>query len=203
MEVSCFSFGIAGVAAFQFVIKPAQGLINDLRKMSQLDAQVLNQSPYTPSASGKLSPAQVQRLMGVQQQVLGELGDQFSKVEHRFNQLTKKAAEQHQIDYRQMLDVLRDSSSLISQAKRIQVKALNAQGFSLEEYGWVRQQAYSGLGLGVPTVKPEAVLDQLGKGDLKAVLELVQSPKSTHNTKLVEPLKNELERYYPFTWFGL
>lgn len=195
--------GIAGVAAFQFVIKPAQSLVGELRKVTQLDGQVLNQMPYTPPPNGKLSPAQVQRLIKVQRQVRGELGERFARVERRFNQLTEKASGQNQIDYRQMLDLFRDSSSLIVQAKPIQVKALNVQRFSLEEYRWVRQQAYSGLGLGVPNVNPQTLLEQIGKGDLNAVLELVQSPKSSQNSALVNPLRDELESYYPLTWFGM
>jgi hypothetical protein len=194
--------GIAGVAAFQFVIKPAQRLVNDLRKATQFDAQVQKQAPYTPPVGG-LSQAQVKRLLTVQRQVTSALGERFSKVERRFSELTQKASGQDQIDYRQMLDLFRDSGALIVEAKQLQVRALNAQGFSLEEYRWVRQQAYSGLGLGVPNVKPEDLLDQIARGDLKAVLELVRSPESTVNSRLVEPSRKELESYYPFTWFGM
>jgi hypothetical protein len=195
--------GIAGVLAFQFVIKPAQSLIADLRQVAQLDARVLKQTPYTPPGHGKISQEQLGRLMQVQRQVQSGLGERFSKVERRFKELTQKVGKQQQLDYRQMLDLFRDSGSLITEAKALQVKALNAQGFSPQEYGWVRQQAYSGLGLGVPNLDPQKMLEQIGKGDVNAVLELVKSPESPQNTRLVEPLRTELERYYPLTWFGL
>lgn len=202
----CFGFllflGVAGWAAYNWLVRPAQTLVNDFRQVIALDKKVDKQTPYTPTGT-QLSPKQVERFLSVQRSVKGQLGERYKRLETRLNQLAQQSEGKITLDYRSALDLFRDSGSLVVDAKQIQVKALNQQGFSAEEYRWVRGQIYSSLGFGIPNLDTQEVLRQIGKGDFNPTVELLRNKPLPANTRLVEPHREELTGYYPFTWFGL
>jgi hypothetical protein len=195
--------GVLSVGAYFFLIRPAQSLLHEFTQVFQLDAEVKNKAPYTPPASGRPSPDQVQRFVRVAREVHQGLGARFTALEGRLERLGQQVAGRAQLDYRAALDLFRDSGTLITEAKRLQVQALNRQGFSPQEYAWVRSQVYSALGYGVPELNPQEILRQIGSGEFNTKVALNRSPSSQATTRLVEPYRQELERYYPFTWFGL
>jgi hypothetical protein len=195
--------GLAGWAAYSFLIRPAQALVNDFRQIVLLDRQVERQTAFTPPANNLLSSDQVQRMLRVQRTVRQQLGERFQRVEARLNQLANQQVGQLTLDYRAALDLFRDSRGLVLDAKRIQVEALNAQGFSLEEYNWVRSQVYAALGLGLPNLDPGEILRQIGTGNFNPRVDLLVVEAPAANVQLVEPFRQELKAYYPLTWFGL
>lgn len=195
--------GVLGWLANTFVIQPARALVQDFRQLVQLESKVQRQEPYRPPASGQLSPSQVQRLLRVQRAVKEGLGSRYVGIEARLRQLSDRFSSQQQLDYRAALDLFRDSGALILDAKRIQVEGLNAQGFTLEEYRWVRSQVYGALELGVPRLDPQKLLSQIASGDFNPQTALEAPPSSPANRKLVRPYAKELRDFYAFTWFGL
>jgi len=207
MMFGCFGLllvaGALSVGAYFFLIRPAQALLNGFTQVFRLDSEIKNKTPYTPPASGQPTLDQVQRFVRVAREVRQGLGVRFSTIEDRLNQLTQHATGQAQLDYRAALDLFRDSGALITEAKRFQVEALNRHNFSVEEYAWVRSQVYSALGYGVPALNPQEILRQIGSGDFNPKVALNRSPSSQATARLVEPHRQELEAYYPFTWFGL
>lgn len=194
---------LAGWAAYVFLVRPAQTLVNDFRQIIALDNDVLRQTAYAPPANGQLSLEQVQRFVQVQRSVKQQLGERYRRVEARLNQLANQQVGQPTLDYRTALDLFREGSSLVREAKRLQVQALNRYNFSLEEYAWVRAQVYAALGYGVPELNPQEILRQIGAGDFNPRVELSKPEAPAANVRLVEPFRAELVSYYPFTWFGL
>lgn len=195
--------GLAGWAAYSFLIRPAQALVNDFRQIVLLDRQVERQTAFTPPANNQLTSEQVQRLLQVQRTVRQQLGERYQRVEARLSQLANQQVGQLTLDYRSVLDLFRDSRGLVLDGKRMQVEALNAQGFSLEEYHWVRGQVYAALGLGVPNLDPGEILRQIGTGNFNPRVDLLVVAAPAANVQLVEPFRQELKAYYPLTWFGL
>ncbi len=205
--LGCFGFllflGLAGWAAYSFLIRPAQTLVNDFRQIIALDNQVRRQTAYTPPVGGLLNPNQVQRFLQVQRSVKQQLGERYQRVEARLNQLANQQGGQLVLDYRTALDLFREGGSLVLEAKGIQVQALNRQDFSPEEYAWVRAQVYAALGFGVPNLNPQEILRQIGARDFNPRVELTRPEAPVANVRLVEPYRDELVSYYPFTWFGM
>ena len=203
----CFGFlvamGIAGWAAWVFLIQPAQSLVNQFQQVIGLERTIQNQQPYTAPASKQLTQAQVQRFVQVQSEVKRELGQRYQRIEARLNQLANQQVGQLSLDYRTALDLFTDSGTLIVDAKKIQVAAVNRARFSAEEYTWVRNQAYAALGYGIPTINPQEVLRQIANRDFNTTVTLPKPDAPAANVRLVEPFRNELVSYYPFTWFGL
>lgn len=195
--------GLGGWAAYVWLIRPAQSLVNDFRQVINLDKQVQKQSAYKPPANNLLSSSQVNRFVKVQREVRGQLGERYKKIEARLNQLSKQQEGQGTLDYRAALDLFRASGSLMVEAKKIQVKLVNQQDFSVAEYRWVKAQVYSALGLGIPNLNPSEILRQIAGRDFQPKVDLQKNPAPAANVKLVEPYRKELEAYYPFTWFGL
>ncbi|MCS7059033.1 MAG: hypothetical protein NZ849_04525 [Meiothermus sp.] len=194
---------LGGWAAYVFLVRPAQNLVNELRQVIVMDQGVKNQSPYRPPADDRLSKEQVEQLLRVQRQVKQGLGERYQRIAARLDQLARQQVGQFTLDYRTALDLFRDSSALIVEAKRLQVEALNQEGLSPEEYAWIKRQVYSALGLGLPQLDPSEVLRQIGAGDFNPRVEMERPQASSDNEKLVEPHREELLSYYPFTWFGL
>lgn len=202
----CFGFllflGVGGWAFYNWLVRPVQALVNDFRQVTTLDQKVEKQTPYTP-AGEQLSPRQLERFLKVQRSVKDQLGERYQRLEARLNQLATQSQGKITLDYRSALDLFRDSGSLIVDAKKLQVQALNQQGFSAEEYRWVRNQIYGSLGLGIPKIDTQEILRQIGNGDFNPKVDLLNNKPIPANTRLVEPYRNELTGYYPFTWFSL
>lgn len=207
LTIGCLGFLVllllGGWAAYTWIVRPAQALLSDFRQVITLDQGVKRQNPYTAPPNGQLTQAQVERLIRVQRAVKEQLGARWSGLEARFNQLTQSQGGSSSLDYRKALDLFRESGSLIVDAKRIQVAALNAQGFSAQEYAWVRGQVYAALGLGLPKLDPAEILRQINSRNFNPQVALQKPQAPPANVRLVQPFKAELEAYYPFTWFGL
>jgi hypothetical protein len=193
--------GLGGWAAYTFLIRPSQALVQSLQAMVQADKRITVQTPYTPG--GALTSDQLGRFEQVQAQVKRELGAQFTELEKRLNQLATNQEGRLTLDYRAALDLFGDSAQTLLKAKDLQIAALNAQNFSAQEYAWVRSQVYSALGLGVPNLNPEEILRQIANRDFNPTVQLVQSEVSRLTRDLVAPLRQELLPFYPLTWFGL
>ena len=195
--------GALGVGVYFLLIRPAQALLGEFTQVFRLEQEVRDQRPYTPPPGAPLSPDQVQRFVRVQREVRQGLGARFTALEGRLEQLSQQVGGRAQLDYRVALDLFRDSGALVTEAKRLQVQALNRHGFSVGEYAWVRREVYSALGYGVPTLNPQEILRQIGSGDFNPKVDLSRSPAPQASLRLGEPYRQELQRYYPLTWFGL
>ncbi|MGI9175298.1 MAG: hypothetical protein ACR2GR_08270 [Rhodothermales bacterium] len=96
---------------------------------------------------------------------------------------------------------------VITEAKRIQVEALNRQDFSLEEYAWVRREAYRAAGLPVLNVGLMEAVEAAQNGNTEALTQQTLSGDSLSapepNRRLVQAHQEQLERMAGLAFFGL
>lgn len=202
-----------GVAFYYFVWTPGRALIASgteafatIEELGRLEEGIEDRSPYTPPADRRLTAAQVDRLIAVQQSVRGDLGSSFEELEARYDSRTGGDTDP---SIREVLGFWRDLGGLATEAKRRQVEALNEQGFSLAEYEWVREQAYLALGMETLAVGLDDVVTAARDGGLSGMEELSRRREQAdqavppENRALVEPHREQLAEWAPLALLGL
>lgn len=146
---------LGGGVLWWFVLRPAwnagsefMGAATQFAEIAQIEMKVGNRTPYTPPADDTIPADALQRFVAVQQALQVQVGDKLRLLEGKYRELTARNQTQDgEPGLTEVLGAYGDLFGLIRDAKVAQVDALNAQGMSLEEYRWVRTQAYSALGL--------------------------------------------------------
>lgn len=140
--------GVAAAGVAYYVYRQVSHTIaqfSGFAELPELEARVQNKSPYRPPASEQLTEAQVQKLAQVQSAVRQRLGQRM----HDFEAKYKILLDKQKADVTDAPAVIRAYGELAStwmDAKRMQIDALNAAQLSIEEYRWIREQAYRALG---------------------------------------------------------
>jgi len=205
-----------GVLLYQFVYKPgrealqaggeALGSLSRLEEVAALDEGVTDRSPFPPPADGLLTAGQVERFVAVQRRVREQMGPRLERLESRVDPERRGGGEP---GFREAATLWRDLGDLALDAKRAQVDAVNAAGFSLDEYRWVREQVYTALGLEALTFGLDEALEMARQGGIQGVDDLARQrqalddPARDHNLALVEPYRGELEEWAPLALLGL
>ncbi len=189
-----------GLAAYWFVGRPALNAINagrDLVKIQQLEGRVSDRSTFSAPADGVLTATQLDRYLAVNRQLRSDLESRLALLEERYDEVS--SSEVSFAGLRQAANAWADLLRLIVDAKETQVAALNANGFSLSEYDWVRTQALSAAGFSLVQVDLDAVINQDGDATVQRRSESVPQV----NRDLVAPYAEELESALPLAVFGL
>lgn len=198
---------MAGIGGY-FLYSSAQKYISgyaELAEIPALNEQIRNQSAYRAPANGRMTAAQVNSYIRIQQSIREDLGVRFSQLEQKYDQLTRTLEDkQREPKVRELLEAWADVVSLIVDAKRAQVKALNDAGSSLEEYYWIRQQTLMALGYGAFSLNLEALAEDpskmlapLSPADT-AGLEVLQ-----HNRALLQEHEDSIEEWLALSFFGI
>lgn len=179
--------GMAAAGAAYFVyrqVSPVVAQFADFRQIAEIERGVRKRG-FHPLPTAELTERQVQQLVQVQQELRRRLGEHMKTFEARYREV---AGRQNATlaDAPAVLQAYGDLAKAWLDAKRTQIEALNAADLSLEEYRWIRHEAY--LALGRP-------LDEV-KGAVRTV-----SPES--NRKLIERVKKLLEENLALVAFGL
>ncbi|HEY7500004.1 MAG TPA: hypothetical protein VH740_15900 [Vicinamibacterales bacterium] len=201
---------IAGAGVGYYVYRKAQALYQQVAQFGQIpeiERGVRARGEYAPPASGELTKAQLERLIRVQTSVRQRLGQQFAAMEQKYKALAQKDNATI-VDAPTLLAAYRDLAAAWLDAKRSQVDALNEAGLSLEEYRWIREQAYRALGVPYVDFDVSKLVDQIRSG-ASGSPEPGQlrgsfgpgGPES--NRALIEPFKKQLEENLPLASFGL
>jgi hypothetical protein len=201
---------IAGGAIGYYVFRQARALYQEVAQFAQvpeIERGVKVRGEYTPPASGELTKSQVERLVRVQALIRQRLGQQVAALEQKYKALSEK---EHPtiVDAPTLMAAYRDLASAWLTAKRSQVDALNEAGLSLEEYRWIRDQAYRAIGIAYVDFDVSKFVDQIRSnasgsiesGQLRGSLGPA-GPES--NRALVEPFKKHLEDNLALASFGL
>lgn len=185
---------VGGGALWWFVLRPAwnagsefMGAATQFAEIAQIEMKVANRAPYTPPADETIPAESLQRFVAVQQMLQTQVGDKLRLLEGKYEEL--EARHQTQGGEPGLTDVLGaygDLFGLIRDAKIAQVDALNAQGMSLEEYRWVRTQAYTALGLASGDETPTQL----------------QGSAMAANADLVRPHRELLAQTAATAWLG-
>lgn len=198
--------GIAGSYWLYRKVSSTVSQFAEFAEVPKIEQQVRNTATFTPPASGELTAAQVERFVGVQAQVRQQLGQRFEEMQRRYKTLLDKP-EATVVDLPALMSAYRDLAGTWMDAKRAQTEALNAANFSLEEYRWVRGQAYTALGLPFMDVDVARLVESITSG--QAPQEPARMGGSIgpggpeQNQKIVEPFRKPLEDNVALASFGL
>lgn len=143
---------VGGGAVWWFVLRPAwnagsqfMGAATQLAEIAQIEAKVSNRAPHQAPADGAITPEAWQRFVAVQRSLQAGVGDKLAVLEARYREIEARSDGGGAPGLTDMLGAYGDLFGLLRDAKQAQVDALNAQGMSLEEYRWIRAQAYAAL----------------------------------------------------------
>ncbi len=177
----------------------------ELAEIPALNEQIRDQSAYRPPADGRMTAAQVEQYTRIQQSIRNELGARFRQLETKYDQLSRDLDETgRDANIRELLSAWADVISLVVDAKRAQVHALNQAGYSLDEYYWVRQQTLMALGYGAFAWNLEALAED------PSAMWAPKTPDATenlealrHNRALLQEHEDSLDDWLALSFFGL
>ena len=198
----------AGVAFYVYrQVSSTFAQFAELGQIPELERSIRNQSPFTPPATAELTEAQVEKLVQVQTEVRRRLGQQMAAFEARYKTLVEKEQASF-TDAPALLRAYGDLARTWLDAKRGQVHALNTAGLSLEEYRWIREQAYRALGQPFVDLDIGRLVEEVRRGvtttDSAGELRGSVGPTGPEgNLKLIERVKKQLEENLALASFGL
>jgi len=190
---------LGGGAGYWFIFRPAQGAIQNVQKLEQIEtfnAQVSNERSFSAPADGVIAEEQLVRYIAVQDTMMTKLQSNIDRVNEKYKDFEDE--DFSLADIRKLIGGYADIINLVLEAKQVQVTALNEQGFSLEEYAWVKREALRAAAL------PYTELDfSEFSGGREINLPALTDEIPEANIKLLEPHKDNLEDILGLAFFGL
>jgi hypothetical protein len=190
------------------MIQNAREYVNNLNQLDEIDRQIANKAAYTAPASNELTEAQVERFVRVQEQVRAALGQRFDELEKKYDYLKQNQNQQgREPTIAEAFTALGEMFNVLVQARRLQVDALNKEGFSREEYSWVRERVFQAAGFEVANQIDFRKLQEAIKSNTG--LENIETPDvpkvdvPEKNRALVKPHVEKLGEWLPLVFFGL
>lgn len=186
---------VGGGALWWFVLRPAWQAGNELigaatqfAQIAQIEMKIANRTPYTPPDDGRIPPDALARFIAVQQTLNTRAGDSLAVLEIKYKELeARNTSSSAEPDISDVLTAYGDLFGLVREAKVAQVDALNAQSMSIDEYRWLRSQAYLALGLANADDAPPPALQGTAVAD---------------NALLLQPHRALLESTAATAWLG-
>ena len=197
---------VSAVAGYYFVYLPGRSFVaglTQLQELPKLNARIRNTSPFTAPPDGVLTEAMVTRYVKAQQALHDTLGARLQALDAKFEVLNRE--DRSETSFSDGIAALRDLGSVILDAKRVQVDVLNAHGFSLAEYDWVRNSMYAASGVPM-SLDFSHFIDQASKGQVSRrhdMAEAVTREVPERNRELVAPHEEMLEQNAALAFFGL
>jgi hypothetical protein len=188
------------------VLQDARNYLEGMSKLSELDKNLTNQSAFAAPDSGELTEAQLERFVRVQDAVRQSMGERMRQFEEKYSYL-KNSSPNEPPSIAEVLGSLREFGTLLVDARRFQVDALNAQNFSQSEYSWVRDRIFQAAGVEAVSRIDLKKLEELarentGMTDLQAP-ELPKVNVPEKNRELVKPYLSRVDDWLPLAFFGL
>ncbi len=197
---------VAGYIAYTRYLKPMAGTITQFSELSEIEKQVRNTSPFTAPASGELTEEIVGRFVKVQEAMQARLGTRMDQLKAKYDAIdAAMKSERRQASFTEAMGALKDLSGIMVDAKRAQVEALNAAGFSVKEYEWARQQVYAAVGIvavGFDVKDIQRIAQEAGRGAQTEGGETIGEVPE-RNKELVKPYEQKLREWAPLAYFGL
>jgi hypothetical protein len=203
--------GIGLYFAYDRLLKPGiamAGSIKELAQLGEIEKQVRNHQAFTAPENGELTQAVVDRFVKVQQDVQAKLGPRMAQLKEKQEQLDRSlSGDKRSASISEVATGLKDLAGLILDAKRAQVEALNAAGFSLKEYEWAREQVYAAIGLNAVAMDMKKMAAEAQAGNVKAFSAPERGgavPEAPERNKvLVAPYEKQLRDWAALAFFGL
>lgn len=201
--------GIAAAGVTYYLYRQVAATVSqfaELAKIPDLEREVRNRATFTPPSSEELTEAQITKLVHVQSQVRQKIGEQMKAFEAKYKTLAEKQKADIS-DAPELIAAYRDLAATWIDAKRSQIDALNAANLSLDEYKWIRDQAYRALGQAFVDLDIGKMVNDVQRGitsgnpgELRGSMGPA-GPQS--NQKLVERFRKLLEDNIALASFGL
>lgn len=188
---------IGGGLAYYYVVRPLTNTVRagaELTRLAELDRQVTNRASFNAPADSLLKESDVERFMQVTSMVMGGLQNRATELEAKYQGL-----RQGNPSVRQIINAYADIIQLVVSAKEQQVQALNAAGFSLEEYAWVRGAVLQATGHNIAQVD----LSALAQGEVEERVRTAGATVPAANVELVAPYTDRIGEYVGLAMFGL
>jgi hypothetical protein len=202
--VLCVLGGIAGYVAYSRFVKPMAGAITELSQLADIEKQVKNTASFAAPDNGELNTEMVSRFVKVQEAMQARLGTRMDDLKAKYDQIDKAMkSERRQASFSEAMSALKDLSSIVVEAKRAQVEALNQAGFSVREYEWVRQQVYAAVGIVAAGFDLKDVQRLAKEGGRPAPDKEAIGNVPDRNKELVKPYEKKLQDWAPLAFFGL
>src|SRR5690606_29049623 len=178
----------------------------ELRQVPDIERSIQNRSPFTPPASEELTDAQIEKLLQVQADVRKRIGERMKEFEEKYKVLAGKE-DASITDAPALLQAYADLAKVWLDAKRGQVDALNSAGLSLEEYRWIRHQAYRALGMPFVDLDFAKIVEETQNGGMSdspgRLLGAIAPEGPEANRTRIEKFRKQLEANLPLATFGL
>lgn len=211
LVIATVGFGVAGFYAYRAarpMFDNAADYVARARELATLSDKVTNQSPYTPPASGELTPAQVERFIAVQGRVRSELGDRWTEFEKAAESLKQKVeSRQSTWSFSEVSDIVSNFMGIYTEARKAHVTALNVHKFSDEEFSWVRLRVYEAGGMQLVDSFDTSAIEALFRDGAEksgvAVPDIAMPKVPEANIKLVTPHAAKLREWLPMAMLGL
>lgn len=198
-----------GYLTYTFVYKPVMGSMESLQQVHQQNEQIENQSTYSEPADGELTETQVERFVAVQKQIQTGVENRLTEFQQKYEQLDSEL-QNREPTIREIMNAWGDIMGLYTDAKQIQVEALNDHDFSLEEYRFVQQRFYQALGVELFAYNIDEIAAAASQGDFqnmnpeefrKVQQEMEQVPEI--NRELASQYADSADAWLVFSWWGL
>lgn len=188
---------IGGGLGYYYVVRPLTNTVKagaELTKLAELDRQVTNRQPFSAPSDSLLKQSDVERFMQVSGAVMSGLQNRAQELESKYEGLSNGNPS-----VREIINAYADIIRLVVSAKELQVRALNAAGFSLDEYAWVRTAVLEATGHSVAQVN----LMALAEGTVQEEGSPRVSSVPDENIELVAPYTDRINEYVGLAMFGL
>lgn len=193
-----------GILGYYFVYLPARDFVAGLSEVSQvveMNAELDNQAGYTPPSDRLLTEGQVTTFVEVQRQMVSELDQRLAELKQKYERYGSGDA---QPGLSELAGMWSDIKSVLFEAKQSQIRALNQQGMSIEEYRWVREEFYRAVGAEFVSVNLEQIAEAVKTQNPDLIGETSPDQMAPEaNRQLVAPYKDEVTNWIAYAWLGL
>ncbi len=200
---------VGGYFVYTLLIKPVTESMNVLKDIHEANVRIVDRTHYQPPATGEMTEEQVERFVAVQSTIRQGLEDRFAEFQQKYEELGEDW-EDRDPSVREIMDAWGGIVKLYSDAKRIQVDALNSEDFSLEEYRFVQRSFYDALGYEIFAFNVDQVAKAASEGDFDFDLGEFEEERKRYydevpekNRELVAPYTESADTWIIFAWWGL
>jgi hypothetical protein len=196
---------IAGAAAWWFVGRPivdAFQALQRIERLGSLEERVADRRPYAAPADGLLQAEQVERFIAVQRHMERELAWRVERLGRLMEDFDRRRPDG--LELVMLAETYGEMLRLLVEVLEVQVSALDDQGFSAQEYAWVRWEVlraagYGGVGYDVDGFVRPLMGDEAGP----VAPRPAPAPVPEANRALVERYREALEQTAELALLGL
>jgi len=196
---------IAGGAAWWFVGRPvveAFQAMQRIERLGSLEDRVADRRPFAVPADGLLQADQVERFIAAQDHMARELAWRVERLEGLMENFDRRRPDG--LELVMLAETYGEMLRLLVEVLEVQVVALDAEGFSAQEYAWVRWEVLRAAGYGGIDYDVDGFVRPL-TGSEAGVLgpRPAPAPVPEPNRALVERYREALEQTAELALLGL